>query len=567
MPGRSRARGRRSITPWSIALPAKAVVPERKLLTEAMKRGLGVVTVEGVQRELAGRPLIRGEHGGRESRRHDGGDAWPRSRGIVAFAREGRGRFRPLGDPDRPFTREWLNDGQKAAVRHVLGSRDRVTMIRGAAGTGKTTLEQELGEALAEAGRRWWSLAPRGQGEPSTCCARSGLRRGRHRGPVLQGPARCRSGARRRGVWSMRPGCSAARTCCGCSTWPASSTPGSCWSGDRRQHRSVAAGEPLKLLEERAGLPVAEVTEIMRQVGRLPQGGRGVERRQGRRGVRRAGQARLDQGVPACRPLLGSWPQAYLAAVDEKNTDGERQAALVVSPTHAEAARITGAIRDALKADGQARRGADACRLGAGPPDRCPEKPTRPTTSRATCSSSTRTRPATRSGSRLVVAEGRSCRWNMPTASRCTGRRSYRWPWATASASPPAARPRTASTGLPTARSSPCRALPGRAIVIVDHGWVIGRDLGHLAQGYAVTSHASQGKTVDKVFIGQSSQSFPATNQRQFYVSVVTRQGAGGGLHRRQERVAQGRAAARRAAVGDGVGGVAAGQAAAAAAP
>ena len=41
-----------------------------------------------------------------------------------------------------------------------------------------------------------------------------------------------------------------------------------------------------------------------------------------------------------------------------------------------------------------------------------------------------------------------------------------------------------------------------------------------MSLGYAVTSHASQGKTVDKVFIGQSAESFPASNRRQFYVSV-----------------------------------------------
>ena len=72
---------------------------------------------------------------------------------MIAFARDGRGRNRPLGDPERPCSREWFNDGQKAAVRHVLGSRDRVMIIRGVAGTGKTTLEQEIGEALAEAGK------------------------------------------------------------------------------------------------------------------------------------------------------------------------------------------------------------------------------------------------------------------------------------------------------------------------------------------------------------------------------------------------------------------------------
>ena len=36
-----------------------------------------------------------------------------------------------------------------------------------------------------------------------------------------------------------------------------------------------------------------------------------------------------------------------------------------------------------------------------------------------------------------------------------------------------------------------------------------------------MTSHASQGKTVDRVFIGESSQSFGATNQRSFYVPVT----------------------------------------------
>jgi ATP-dependent exoDNAse (exonuclease V) alpha subunit len=35
--------------------------------------------------------------------------------------------------------------------------------------------------------------------------------------------------------------------------------------GDTRQNRAVSAGEPLRLIETRAGLPRAEVTEIVRQ--------------------------------------------------------------------------------------------------------------------------------------------------------------------------------------------------------------------------------------------------------------------------------------------------------------
>jgi hypothetical protein len=60
-----------------------------------------------------------------------------------------------------------------------------------------------------------------------------------------------------------------------------------------------------------------------------------------------------------------------------------------------------------------------------------------------------------------------------------------------------------------------------RGDIVVDHGWVIDRDFGHLAHGYVVTSHSSQGVTVDKVFVGISSQSLPATGQRTAYVAIT----------------------------------------------
>jgi hypothetical protein len=60
-----------------------------------------------------------------------------------------------------------------------------------------------------------------------------------------------------------------------------------------------------------------------------------------------------------------------------------------------------------------------------------------------------------------------------------------------------------------------------RGDIIVDHGWIIERDFGHLTHGYALTSHAVQGDTVDKVFVAISSQSLPATNQRTAYVALT----------------------------------------------
>ena len=134
-----------------------AVVPERKLHTEALKRGLATVTVEGVKGEVEKRPLICSDVDGRKMATTK--EMLSLESKLIEFARKGRGRCRPLGNPERPCSRDWFNDGQKAAVAHVLGSRDRVMIIRGVADTGKTTLEQEIGEALAEAGKPVVALA------------------------------------------------------------------------------------------------------------------------------------------------------------------------------------------------------------------------------------------------------------------------------------------------------------------------------------------------------------------------------------------------------------------------
>jgi ATP-dependent exoDNAse (exonuclease V) alpha subunit len=60
-----------------------------------------------------------------------------------------------------------------------------------------------------------------------------------------------------------------------------------------------------------------------------------------------------------------------------------------------------------------------------------------------------------------------------------------------------------------------------RGDIVVDNGWVVDRDFGHLTHGYVVTSHASQGVTVDKVFVGIASESLPATGQRTAYVAIT----------------------------------------------
>jgi ATP-dependent exoDNAse (exonuclease V) alpha subunit len=63
------------------------------------------------------------------------------------------------------------------------------------------------------------------------------------------------------------------------------------------------------------------------------------------------------------------------------------------------------------------------------------------------------------------------------------------------------------------------RTIQGDSVVLAD-GRVIPQNYRTFTHGYAVTSHAAQGKTVDEVLVVASSRSLPAINQQQFYVSI-----------------------------------------------
>ena len=52
------------------------------------------------------------------------------------------------------------------------------------------------------------------------------------------------------------------------------------------------------------------------------------------------------------------------------------------------------------------------------------------------------------------------------------------------------------------------------------NGFVVPKHYGGLTKGYVVTSHASQGKTVDVALVALGQESFAAANREQAYVSV-----------------------------------------------
>ncbi len=492
-----------------------AVLPERKLLTEALKRGLGTVTVESTAAELKKRPLIRSEVDGR---------AMATTKEMVAlesklidFARQGRGRHRPMGDPQQSISRDWFNEGQKAAVRHVLGSRDRVMIIRGVAGTGKTTLEQEIGERLLESGKPVVALAQSvkakdvlrdeagfASAETVAMFLKSEqLQQSANGGVILVDEASLLGTRDMSRLFEVAEAANARVLLV----------------GDRRQHRSVTAGEPLKLLEEKAGLKVAEVTEILRQGGEYKKAAKALSK--GRIADAFAEFNRLNwiREVPD-GDRNQQLAEAYLAAVTEKKKNGEHKTALVVSPTHAEGSRITQAIRAGLKSHGKLGKEREITAW-------VPMHLTNPQKADATeyepgyLMQFQQNAKGHAKGSRLIVEEG--IKPPVELAERFEVYRPIPLALArgdrvriTAGGKTKDGKHRLANGAILTVEG-----FTKRGDLIVDHGWVIDRDFGHLTHGYVTTSHASQGDTVDKVFVAISSESLPATNQRTAYVALT----------------------------------------------
>ncbi len=87
-------------------------------------------------------------------------DSLKREREMIRCINLGIGSFDRL-DRGRPFIEpDGLRAEQKNALEFVLGSRDRAVNIRGAAGTGKTAMLQELKRALRRANRDVIAIAP-----------------------------------------------------------------------------------------------------------------------------------------------------------------------------------------------------------------------------------------------------------------------------------------------------------------------------------------------------------------------------------------------------------------------
>lgn len=486
----------------------KAVVPERMLLCEALKRSIGQASAEATERAVAGYDLLRADSNGR--RFVTTRSVLSEEQHMIDFARKGRGTCRAFFTGQHVFADKRLNDQQRRAVTHVLTSRDRVIVIRGAAGVGKTTMMTEAVSAIEASGTKVFTFAP------SADASRGVLRdegfASADTVARLLKDERLQKSVEGNLLWIDEAGLLGTKTMKEVFDLAEKFDCRVVLSGDRSQHGSVERGAALRLLETEAGIVSAQIRQIQRQDGDY------------RAAVEKLSEGRIEDGFKKLDEL--GWIREvpgeerdraiaaeYVAALKEGKT------AMVVSPTHAEGDRITIGIRNALRLDKRLGKKehdvlsltslslteadrADAASYAPGDVlvfhqnGKGYSKGERVTVGEAPLPLDQAKRFTAYHSAQLSLAKGDLVRI---TANGTTADGKHR---------------------LNNGSIHEIKRFSRSGDIILENGWKVARDYGHLALGYVVTSHASQGKTVDKVIIGQSAESFPASGKEQFYVSV-----------------------------------------------
>lgn len=485
----------------------KSVAAEREVLTHALKLSVGSSSVASVENSWQRAEVVRADRQGR--RMVTTPTVIREERSMIRFAREGRGTRSRLGTAGTAIQRDWLNADQRKAVEHVWASRDLVTLVRGAAGVGKTTMMQEAVAGIRASGLDVLTLAPsatardvlkqEGFDEAETVAR---LLVDKTLQEEIQGQV----------LWIDEAGRLGSRTMAQVFELAGKHDCRVVLSGDRRQHGSVERGAALRLLEEEAGLKPAEIREIQRQKGDYKQAVQALADGRTEEGFRQLSQLGWVREVEASERYQ-VMAADYVAAVSKG------QSTLVVSPTHLEGERITQAIRERLrqaeliKPDErgfavlenanltQAERG-DAVNLVPGDVlvfhqnAKGFTKGQRVIVGQQQIPTDQAARFQVFHPSEIQLAPGDVIR---VTQNGKTLDEKHR---------------------LNNGDLHRVRDFDEIGNIVLGNGWTVSKDYGHLAYGYCVTSHASQGKSVDRVLIGQSSQSFAASSKEQFYVSV-----------------------------------------------
>ena len=326
----------------------EAVVDERALIRDGLRRGMGEVTLSQVRANLNAR-LSAGEFelversSNSPARQFTTAKTMAAEHEILRRVGDGRNQVQPVLYRSQAIAivdgHSHLNPAQKSVVEDVLTSRDRVQGIQGYAGTGKTTTLSVI-RAVAEAqGYTIEGLAPTSRAARQL--GEAGVETGTLQGFLARGTNRETS--EKKHFYFVDESSLASTNQVREFLTRLGPQDRAILIGDARQHQGVEAGRPFEQLQL-AGMRTAHLDEIVRQkdpalksaVESLAKG----DVQGALESLHRQGRIRE---IPDADERVRAIAQSYV---------GSPERTLIVSPDNASRRELNVAVREELKAKG-----------------------------------------------------------------------------------------------------------------------------------------------------------------------------------------------------------------------
>lgn len=446
---------------------------------------------------------------------------------MVKLARQGQGHLIPLY---KKIPEIKLQGQQRDAVEHVLSTTNRVSIVTGKAGTGKTTTLQELVPLIENSGKRVMMVAPTAESSRGVL-RQEGFQQADTVAKLLA-DKQMQKNLLGQVLIVEEAGLLGTKGMASILELVNKQNSRLILIGDTRQHTSVDRGDALRILNTVGEIKTAEISKIYRQ--RNGSYKKAVEELA--IGNIQSAFEKLDRmgAIQTIDPLNPHEILAndYIRSIKNKKT------ALVISPTHKQSEEVTNAIREKMKSSGllgkkeleglrlqnlnltEAQKG-DWRNIKAGQVVQFSQN-----LKNVSRGSLWTISESTKSGVLIQNAEGQTI--SLPT-ERSKDYDLYEQKTIQLAKNDII---RITRNGFDEQK----KRLNNQQIlevlkvskngriklksVLSDTEYELDKNFGHINHAYCITSHASQGKTVDEVLISQPASTFPATNSKQFYVSV-----------------------------------------------
>jgi len=506
----------------------RSVVHEHELWRHALERARGQdVSLADIQAVTQTRGYLRfDDHPGKVSTR----EHLEREMEIIQTATAGIGECCPLVWQPKPFNPK-LDDEQRETLNKLVSNRNRVAVFRGGAGTGKSFVLRELVGQIRDSGHGVVVLAPQRQqvldmerdGFPSPLTVASFLQKKElNAGTVVI--------VDEAGQIGGKPMLELLRLV-------SERNARLILSGDTRQHGAVEAGDALRAIEKHSGVRPVELTNIRRQNPALA---KSIEERKHINEYRQAVEAARDGKFTESFERLDKLKtieSCTLADKHEKLTARylelakEQQSTVVISQSWNEIHQVNDAIRVALKQDkliGEAETTVTAFQ----PVDLTDaQKRDARSYDANTVLVFNRDVRGFKAGEAaklkqitdthlLVEAESRTVPIPFKQLDKLTACQCKELALASGDRLQLKANGRSIENRkLVNGELVTVKAVQPDGRIALADGRVLDKNFRQFVRGYAITSYASQGKSVDYVLFSDSSAK-AATNQQQWYVTI-----------------------------------------------